>query len=105
MNRNELVKLSTGKQKAAFRTFTSKKRKQLWFNKFNQIKSLNFSIEERNHLKIFEKFLKKYNFSKELTKKQEEFLNSWFEKGKLNFGWKNYFLVSGFVMLLVVLLC
>ncbi len=99
MNRSELVTLSSGKQKAAFRTFTPEKRKQLWFAKFNQIKSLNFSKEELNHLKIFEKFLKKYDFSNELTKKQEEFLNSWFEKGKLNFEWTPYFLVSGFAML------
>ena len=99
MNRNELSILSTGKQKAAFRTFTSEKRKQLWDDKFNQIKSLSFSKAELSHLKIFNKFLKKYDFSKELTKQQEQFLNDWFEEGKLNFNWTPYFLISGFAML------
>lgn len=99
MNRNQLVVLSSGKQRAAFRTFTPEKRKQLWVDKFKQIKSLNFSKDELDHLKIIEKFLNKYDFSKELTYDQELFLNSWFEEGKLNFGWTPYFLVSAFAML------
>ncbi|WP_299528696.1 bacteriocin fulvocin C-related protein [uncultured Lutibacter sp.] len=99
MNRNELVVLTVEKQKAAFRTFSPKKRKQLWVDKFKQIKSLNFSEEEINHLKTFEKLLNKYDFSKELSEEQLLFLNSWFEEGKLNFKWTPYFLVSGFGML------
>ncbi|MCF6167348.1 bacteriocin fulvocin C-related protein [Lutibacter sp.] len=99
MNRSELAILSSGKQRAAFRTFTPQKRKQLWLDKFKQIKSLNFSKKEVNHLKIMEEFLKKYDFSKELTKKQEEYLTSWFEEGKLNFKWTPYFLISGFAKL------
>ena len=99
MNRSELVILSSGKQRAAFRTFTPQKRKQLWLDKFKQIESLNFSKEELNHLKIMGKFLNDYDFSNELTKKQEEFLNSWFEEGKLNFEWTPYFLISGFAKL------
>lgn len=96
MNRNELVVLSSRKQRVAFRTFTPEKRKQLWIDKFKQIKSLNFSKDEFDHLKIIEKFLNKYDFSKELTEDQELFLNSWFEEGKLNFKWTSYFLVSAF---------
>ena len=82
MNRNELGKLSFPKQKAAFRTFIPQKRKQLWIDKFDEIKLLNFSKEELNHLKKFESFLITYSFSKELSKKQEIFLNNWFNDGK-----------------------
>jgi len=99
MNRNELVILSDGKQRAAFRTFSPEKRKQLWTDKLKQIKSLNFSKEEINHLKIIENFINKYDFSEEITVDQEKYFMAWFEKGKLDFGWTPYFLVSGFAML------
>ena len=99
MNRNELATLSSEEQKAAFRTFSPEKRKQLWLNKLNQIKSLNFSNEEMQHLNTFEIFLNKYDFSKELTNEQEKFLNSWFEEGRLKYNWTSYFLVSGFAKL------
>jgi hypothetical protein len=99
MGRKDLATLNYSKQKAAFRTFSPDKRKQLWQNKFKQIKSLHFSKEELNHLKIFDNFLKEYDFANELTNKQEQFLNSWFEKEKVDYNWTPYFLISGFARL------
>lgn len=99
MDRIELSKLSNDKQRAAFRTFTPEKRKQLWIAKLKQIKTLNFTDNELNHLKFIEKFISKYDFSKEMTTEQENLFNNWFEEGKLKFGWTPYFLVSGFAVL------
>jgi hypothetical protein len=96
LSRIELVKLSSEKQRAAFRTYLPKKRKELWHNKITQIKSLEFSKKEMKHLAIIEQFINDYNFSKELTYNQVQFLNSWFEKGKQDYNWSDYFLVSGF---------
>ncbi|MGV8945064.1 MAG: bacteriocin fulvocin C-related protein [Lutibacter sp.] len=99
MDRIELSKLSNGKQRAAFRTFTPEKRKELWISKLKQIKSLDFSTNEVNHLKFIEKFINKYDFSKEMTIEQEKLFNDWFEEGRLKYGWTPYFLVSGFAIL------
>jgi hypothetical protein len=99
LSRNELVLLTSEKQKAAFRTFTPEKRKQLWTDKLKQIKSLNFSKKELNHLKKIEIFLTQYDFSNELSRQEEIYLKSWFEEGQQKFNWNIYFLVSGFASL------
>ncbi len=87
------------KQKAAFRTFDSQKRKTLWLNKFSQIKKLNLSTVEIQHLEEMEQFISNFDFSKEINENQKKYFFSWFDKGKSNFGWSDYFLISGFMML------
>lgn len=70
IDRPTLVELSLEKQKAAFRTFTLEKRKQLWLEKYDQITTLYFSKQKLIHLKKFNTFLNSYDFSKELTQVQ-----------------------------------
>jgi len=99
IKRKDFIKLSEAKQKSAFRTFKPYKRKQLWIEKVIQIKSLDLTNDEIKHLLIIEEFIKKYDFSKEISAKEDIFLKSWFNEGKERYNWTVYFLLTGFTNL------
>ena len=99
MDRYELMRLSSKQRAAAFRAFSAEKRKEIWIDKFNQILSIIKSSEERNHLEKILKFVEGYDFSREITEKEEKFFRDWFSEGEYYFEWNKYFMVSGFASL------
>ncbi len=99
MTRSDILKLNLEKQKAAYRTLQSDKKKKLWSDKLVDVKKMAKSDEELQHLIVLEKFAENYDFESDLPTELETFLFEWFDEGKKKFGWTDYFRISGFMML------
>ncbi len=94
MTRSEWLKLDENKKRAAYRGFTQQQRIKFWHDKLEELKDLNWSTEELNHINLVGRFVDNHEsfFSgKHLTDEQSDelylFCYSWIEAGIEKFGW------------------
>ncbi len=99
MSRIELQNLDLEKQRASFRTFSPSKKKEIWIDKLNHVKSKAQSNDEIQHLNILNQFVANLDFSTTLTSEQIDYLENWFAEGVLKFEWTGYYRISAFKML------
>lgn len=98
-SRTEISKFNLEKQRAAFRTFTPIKRREIWLDKLASMKRIFSSQDELRHFSKIEKFIEGLDFSQEISDSQADYFFNWFNEGVENYGWTNYFLASGFMRL------
>ena len=67
MNREDIIKLSGEKQRAAFRVLTPQKRKSVWRDKLNYLKNKHTTIEEIELINYVESLVDELSFERELT--------------------------------------
>lgn len=96
MSRVEISTYSIGQQRAMYGSLSPDRKKEIWKDKFAQIKSLDLSKGERELMKKFEDFVDNKDFSRSITKKEKEYLGSLREEGIQKFNWTQRFIVSAF---------
>lgn len=89
------------KQKAIFNAISPEKRFALWGDKFANVLSLKWTIEERHHIELLRDFLSIDHFSDpsdiaiiKSHKTRDEFLKTWIYFGNQNLGWSYPLLAS-----------
>lgn len=96
MNRQDIIKLTGSKQRAAFRISTPTKRKALIINKLIHVKSFVNSEPEKEFIERIINIGEKIDFSKEMSKsdmlKYEELINNKAQE----FNWNKEFIVYAF---------
>ncbi|TYB73003.1 bacteriocin fulvocin C-related protein [Bizionia myxarmorum] len=70
MNREDIIKLSGEKQRAAFRVLTPSKRKSVWRDKLNHLKQKHKKKEELELIAYVESLVNELSFKRELTDKE-----------------------------------
>ena len=93
MSRNSWLELADSLKIAAFRAFTPNQKYHFWKEKFQEVKDLDWSEEELEHIVKAETFLDNHRFfySMKLTDDQkdelETFFYLWEKESKQKFGW------------------
>ena len=100
MSRQNWIELHDTLKLAAYRAFTPEQKHQFWKEKFQEVKSLDWSQEEIAHISKAENYLDEHSdfFSHELTDDEidnlETFFYSWQKEGIEKFGWTNQTAIS-----------
>ncbi len=94
MTRKDWLVLSKAEKRAAYRAFTQQQRINFWLDKLQEVKSLNWSIEEIHHIEKVESFIKdhtEFMNNKKLSDEEldilEKYFYMWLEEGKSVYGW------------------
>lgn len=101
MNRAVWLKLREDYKRAVYRAFTPQQRKQLWIEKFNEVKGLNWTKGEMDHIIKAENFFKEHDelYSNDKLSDKESndidlFFAMWLKDAETQFGWDKKIAVS-----------
>ncbi len=101
MTRSEWNMLEEPKKAAAFRAFSKQQRIRFWHEKLEELKSLDWSQDELEHILLIGLFIDEHqNFfrGEELTDDEldelEKFCYLWIQKGLEKFGWSEKTAIS-----------
>lgn len=101
MKRTDWLKFRQDFKRALYRAFTPAQRKEIWIDKFKELKNLDWSKEELLHIKKVEDFMCTHEelfTDKKLTDEQQNaidmFFLNWTKEGELNLGWDKTIAIS-----------
>ena len=101
MTRSEWLKLDENKKRAAYRGFTQQQRINFWIEKIEEVKSLDWSSKELDHIALITTFITEHQdlFSgNPLTDDQSDilylFCYQWVEFGIEKLGWSKQTAIS-----------
>ncbi|MDR0206424.1 MAG: bacteriocin fulvocin C-related protein [Bacteroidales bacterium] len=91
MNRQDLLELDFDKRVPTYRAFTADQKYECWVDKFEQIKSLQWTKKEFSHISyLAESIAEEWFESKSISYEIEVFLEKWVTDGMNFFGWNVY---------------
>lgn len=104
MNRTEWESVDEKLKRGCYAAFSPQQRQHLWLGKFNEALSLDWSMEEKEHIKVMIDFvqthLSYFDSTRENTDEEietfEVFAYEWIKKAESEFGWSRK-LIAGLV--------